>query len=92
MSATATRKKERRALGVASGSVPDLVPPARHQRAFGIFYTGTIGAGALSPALYGLIGDELGIDVTLALVAAFVLLTVPLALLLRPSFAEPRAA
>ena len=30
--------------------------------AFGVFYTGTIGAGALSPALYGLFGDAIGIS------------------------------
>jgi MFS transporter, FSR family, fosmidomycin resistance protein len=76
---------------VLYGSVPDLVLPERRQRAFGIFYTGTIGSGALSPTLYGLIGDQLGVGVTLALVAAFVLFTLPLALLLRPAFAETRA-
>jgi len=69
------------------GSVPDLVTAERRQRAFGIFYTGTIGSGALSPTVYGLIGDQLGIGITLALVALFVLLTIPLAVLLRPSFA-----
>jgi len=77
---------------VLYGSVPDLVLPERRQRAFGIFYTGTIGAGALSPMLYGFVGDRLGVGVTLALVAAFVLLTVPLALLLRPFFAGDRSA
>jgi FSR family fosmidomycin resistance protein-like MFS transporter len=77
---------------VLYGSVPDLVPPERRQRAFGIFYTGAIGAGALSPTLYGLVGDQFGVGITLALVAAFVLLTLPLALLLRPAFAETRAA
>jgi MFS transporter, FSR family, fosmidomycin resistance protein len=77
---------------VLYGSVPDLVAPEHRQRAFGIFYTGTIGSGALSPTLYGLVGDQLGVGVTLALVAAFVLLTLPLALLLRPVFAETRAA
>jgi MFS family permease len=76
---------------VLYGSVPDLVPAKKRQRAFGIFYTGTIGAGALSPTLYGLVGDEVGVGVTLALVALFVLLTLPLALLLRPAFAETRA-
>lgn len=76
---------------VLYGSVPDLVPPEKRQRAFGIFYTGTIGSGALSPALYGLIGDQLGVSATLALVAVAVLLTLPLALLLRPAFADPRA-
>jgi FSR family fosmidomycin resistance protein-like MFS transporter len=77
---------------VLYGSVPDLVAPEGRQRAFGIFYTGTIGSGALSPTLYGLVGDQLGVGVTLALVAAFVLLTLPLALLLRPTFAETRSA
>src|SRR6185437_17052411 len=32
---------------VLYGSVPDLVEPERRARAFGIFYTGTIGAGAI---------------------------------------------
>jgi MFS transporter, FSR family, fosmidomycin resistance protein len=77
---------------VLYGSVPDLVPPERRQRAFGIFYTGTIGAGALSPTLYGLVGDQLGVGITLALVALFVLFTLPLALLLRPAFAETHPA
>ena len=36
---------------VLYGSVPDLVAPERRTRAFGIFYTGTIGAGAVSPAI-----------------------------------------
>jgi MFS transporter, FSR family, fosmidomycin resistance protein len=70
---------------VLYGSVPDLVEPARRQRAFGIFYTGTIGAGAVSPALYGLLGDALGVPVALMVVAAAVLLTLPITLLLRPA-------
>ena len=36
---------------VLYGSVPDLVEPDKHARAFGIFYTGTIGAGAIAPLL-----------------------------------------
>jgi MFS family permease len=75
---------------VLYGSVPDLVAPAKRQRAFGIFYTGTIGAGAVSPAIYGLLGDAAGVPMTLMLVAAVVLLTLPLTLLLRPALAiEP---
>ena len=42
---------------VLYGTVPDLVTVQQRERAFGVFYTGTIGAGALSPALYGLFGD-----------------------------------
>ena len=72
---------------VLYGSVPDLVEPARRQRAFSIFYTGTIGAGAISPALYGLLGDAVGIPTALVVVAAFVLVTLPLTLVLRPALA-----
>jgi MFS family permease len=72
---------------VLYGSVPDLVEPARRQRAFGIFYTGTIGAGAVSPAIYGLLGDAVGVTSALVVVAAAVLLTLPITLMLRPALA-----
>jgi len=72
---------------VLYGSVPDLVAPQRRARAFSVFYTGTIGTGALAPALYGLVGDALGVPTAMTVVAAVVLLTLPLSLLLRPVFA-----
>jgi MFS transporter, FSR family, fosmidomycin resistance protein len=68
---------------VLYGTVPDLAPPERRSHAFGVFYTGTIGAGALSPALYGLFGDAIGIPAAMMLVAGVVLLTLPLACRLR---------
>jgi hypothetical protein len=43
-----------------------------------VFYTGSIGAGATAPAIYGLL------DAALVVVAAIVLLTLPLALVLKP--------
>lgn len=70
---------------VLYGSVPDLVEPAWRQRAFGIFYTGTIGAGAVSPAIYGLLGDAVGVPTALVVVAALVLVTLPITLALRPA-------
>jgi len=70
---------------VLYGSVPALVPPEKRARAFGIFYTGTIGAGAAAPVLYGVVGDRIGVVPTLATVAAMVLLTVPFAFALRPA-------
>ena len=69
---------------VLYGSVPELVEPDKRTRMFGIFYTGTIGAGAVSPALYGLVGDALGVPTALMVVAGVCLLTLPLALVLRP--------
>jgi len=64
---------------VLYGTVPELAPADKRQRAFGLFYTGTIGAGALSPAMFGLFGDLLGIPATMLLIAAVVLITLPLA-------------
>src|ERR1700737_3201610 len=68
---------------VLHGTVPDLVTAERREGAFGVFYTGTIGAGALSPALYGLFSDAIGVPAAMLLVAAVVLLTLPLAWQLR---------
>ncbi|WP_301101175.1 MFS transporter [Propionivibrio sp.] len=70
---------------VLYGTVPELVPVSRRSRAFGVFYTLTIGAGAFAPALYGLIGDRIGVPHTFEVIAAFVLLVLPLTLGLRPA-------
>jgi MFS family permease len=70
---------------VLYGSVPALVAPEWRTRALSIFYTGTIGSGAIAPTLYGLVGDSFGVWKALTLVAAMVLLTLPLAALLRPA-------
>jgi len=45
---------------VLYGTVPELTPPHRTERAFALFYTGTIGSGAVAPVLYGVLGDALG--------------------------------
>ena len=65
---------------VLYGSVPELVEPDKRTRAFSIFYTGTIGSGAVAPALYGLLGDAIGVPIALMVVAGICLLTLPLAL------------
>jgi MFS family permease len=70
---------------VLYGSVPALVEPQRRQRAFSIFYTGTIGAGAISPAIYGVLGDAVGVLTALTVVAAIVLVTLPITFILRPA-------
>ena len=77
---------------VLYGTVAELVPPARRARAFGVFYTLTIGAGALSPALYGLLGDTIGVPRTFGVIAAVVLLVLPLTLGLRPALRALAAA
>lgn len=76
---------------VLYGTVPELVTPEKRQHAFSVFYTGTIGAGALSPILYGRFSDLMGIDTMMQVVAAIVLLTLPLAWMLRPALGQIRA-
>jgi MFS transporter, FSR family, fosmidomycin resistance protein len=71
---------------VLYGTVPELVAPERRQRAFSIFYTAAIGAGALSPILYGSASDAVGVPAMMVLIASVVLLTLPLAYALRPAF------
>ncbi len=74
---------------VLYGTVPELVAPERRQRAFGIFYTGGVGAGALAPVLYGLFSDFADVPTMMLLVAAVVLLTLPLAWRLGPYLHQP---
>jgi MFS family permease len=76
---------------VLYGSVPRMVAPERRTRAFGVFYTGTIGAGAIAPIFYGLIGDAIGVPLALAVVAALVLATLPLVLVIRRQVAAATA-
>lgn len=73
---------------VLYGSVPDLVEPRQRTRALSIFYTGTIGSGAIAPILFGHAGDAFGVWKALVLVALMALVTVPLAALLRPAMAS----
>jgi len=63
---------------VLYGTVPELVSSARRQRAFSIFYTGGVGAGALAPVVYGLASDFANVPTMMVLVAAVVLVTLPL--------------
>jgi hypothetical protein len=69
---------------VLYGSVPALVASEKRTRAFGQFYT------AIAPILYGFIGDRIGLEAGIAVVAAMVLLTLPLAFVLRPAFSDMR--
>ena len=77
---------------VLYGSVPDLVAAERRTQSLSIFYTGTIGSGAIAPVLFGRIGDALGVWPALTVVAAAALATLPLAALLRPALARSYGA
>lgn len=73
---------------VLYGTVPELTPAGREARAFALFYTGTIGAGAVAPVLYGFLGDAVGARWATAATAGTALLTLPLAALLAPRLAR----
>ena len=70
---------------VLYGTVPELAPRDRHARAFGFFYTVTVGADAVAPTFYGLAGDMIGLAGSLVLVAVINLIGLPLLALLRPA-------
>ena len=46
------------------------------------------GAGAIAPMAYGFLGDAIGLERAIAVVACVVLLVLPLTLLLRPAVAR----
>jgi MFS-type transporter involved in bile tolerance (Atg22 family) len=77
---------------VLYATVADLVAPDRRSRAYGLYYTLSLGASALAPTVYGIVGDAVGVPVTLTVVAVIVLATIPLCLVLRPAVEAPAAA
>ncbi|MDE2793064.1 MAG: MFS transporter [Paracoccaceae bacterium] len=72
---------------VVYGTVGDLVEGDRQSRAFGLIYTlGTV-FGVFTPLAYGMLGDRIGIEATLAIASLLVLFTLPFAMQLRSSVA-----
>lgn len=68
---------------VLYGTVPELTPVERTERAFALFYTGTIASGALSPVAYGFLGDRIGAQGATIATALTALTILPLAFALR---------
>jgi predicted MFS family arabinose efflux permease len=68
---------------VLYGTVPELTSVDGTERAFALFYTGTIASGALAPVAYGLLGDRIGVNAATIATAVTALAVVPLALGLR---------
>ncbi|RKU02046.1 MFS transporter [Burkholderia sp. Nafp2/4-1b] len=73
---------------VLYGTVPEMAAPERTERAFAIFYTGTIASGAISPVLYGFLGDRIGVHGATYATALTALAIFPLAFALRPHLVE----
>ena len=73
---------------VLYGTVPELVRGKTVEHGFAIFYSGTLGASALAPVLYGWLGDQAGPNWALVAAAATALAAVPLMILLAPYLAR----
>ncbi|MGA9894699.1 MAG: MFS transporter [Xanthobacteraceae bacterium] len=70
---------------VLYGTVPELTPLGRtEEQAFAIFYTGTIGAGATAPILFGILGDAVGPHWAMMATAITAATILPLAIALAP--------
>ena len=69
---------------VLYGTVAEFARSGRQARAFGLFYTLGSAAGGASPLVFGALSDGVGVPLALACLAALVLTTLPLSLLLNP--------
>jgi FSR family fosmidomycin resistance protein-like MFS transporter len=65
---------------VLYGTVPELSRPEKIERAFSLFYTGTIGSGALAPIAFGFLGDLTSVQWATVGTALTALTTLPLAM------------
>lgn len=73
---------------VLYGTVPELAKAGKIEQAFALFYTGNIGSGALSPVLYGLLGDATGPVWATFATAVTALAICPLMLALAPKLRD----
>ncbi len=69
---------------VLYGTIGDFVEGDRQARAYGLFYTLGIGAGAVSPLVFGMVSDLWGVTTALAAIAALVLAVLPMCPVLGP--------
>jgi MFS transporter, FSR family, fosmidomycin resistance protein len=67
---------------VLYGTVADFVSPTHTPRVFGLFYTAIIIGAALAPPVFGLLSDNLGVDLTVVILGLTALTTLPLAYVL----------
>jgi predicted MFS family arabinose efflux permease len=63
---------------VLYATVAEIISPTGRSRGYGLYYAITLGCGAISPMIYGLITDSLGLSFTIISTALMVLITLPL--------------
>lgn len=77
---------------VIYGTVGDLVEEDKLPRAFALVYTTGAVCGIVAPLVYGVLGDTIGIEKTILIAGAVVLLALPLAFVLRSAINKPNSA
>jgi predicted MFS family arabinose efflux permease len=70
---------------VLYATVAEIISPAGRSRGYGLYYAITLGCGAISPMIYGLVTDSLGLSFTIMSTALMVLITLPLSRYLKQS-------
>jgi MFS-type transporter involved in bile tolerance (Atg22 family) len=67
-----------RTSSVLYATVAEIISPAGRSRGYGLYYAITLGSRAVSPIIYGLITDSLGLSFTVISIGLMALITIPL--------------
>jgi len=62
---------------VLYATVAEIISPEARARGYGLYYAVTLGLGAISPLVYGILVDYIGLSPTIIITALMVLLTIP---------------
>lgn len=63
---------------VLYATVAEIIPPETRSRGYSFYYAVTLGSGAISPVVYGLLTDSLGLSFSIMSTALMLLVTIPL--------------
>ena len=66
---------------VLYATVADFITPERHARGFAFFYTVGMGAGAISPLIFGLVSYAFGVSTSMVILSVLIFLTIPFCLM-----------
>lgn len=78
---------------VLYATVAEIISPAGRSRGYGLYYAITLTSGAISPIIYGLFTDFLGLSFTILGTGLMALITIPLSrYLAKPSTPSPSGA
>lgn len=69
---------------VLYATVAEMISPISRSRGYGLYYAITLGSGAISPLVFGLLTDLIGLSLSIGITALMVLSTLPLSRYLSP--------